>query len=66
MTHMMNASSEHTAHAPHQTVDHSSMHENMHSPVDHADMDHGSHLTATSEACSNMGMHGMSVCIIQR
>ncbi|KAK9306264.1 hypothetical protein QLX08_002991 [Tetragonisca angustula] len=61
MTHMMNASSEHAAHAPHQTVDHSSMHENMHSPVDHADMDHGSHLTATSEACSNMGMHGMSM-----
>ncbi|XP_043526848.1 high affinity copper uptake protein 1 isoform X2 [Frieseomelitta varia] len=60
MTHMMNASNEHAAHAPHQTVDHSSMHENMHSSVDHADMDHGSHLTATSD-CSSMGMHGMSM-----
>ena len=62
----MNGSSEHAAHGSHQTMDHSSMHEDMHSSVDHAGMDHGSHLTATSEACGNMGMHGMSVCIIQR
>lgn len=75
MAHMMNVSSGHPTHvnhASHESMDHSNMDESMmHSSMDHANMDHGSmnhesHLTAASEACGNMGMHGMSVCIIHR
>lgn len=75
MAHMMNVSSGHATHvnhASHESMDHSNMDESMmHSSMDHANMDHGSmnhegHLAAASEACGNMGMHGMSVCIIYR
>ncbi|XP_043578235.1 high affinity copper uptake protein 1 [Bombus pyrosoma] len=70
MAHMMNVSSGHATHvnhASHESMDHSSMDESMmHSSMDHASMDHGSmnhesHLNAASEACGNMGMHGMSM-----
>ncbi|XP_050578612.1 high affinity copper uptake protein 1 [Bombus affinis] len=70
MAHMMNVSSgyaTHVNHASHESMDHSNMDENMmHSSMDHANMDHGSmnhegHHAAASEACGNMGMHGMSM-----
>ncbi|XP_012243074.1 high affinity copper uptake protein 1 [Bombus impatiens] len=70
MAHMMNVSSGHPSHvnhASHESMDHSNMDKSMmHSSMDHTNMDHGSmnhesHLTAASEACGNMGMHGMSM-----
>lgn len=60
MAHMMNVSGGHASHdlhAAHQAMDHSAM--------DHSSMGHGGHpVASTAEACANMGMHGMSVRIV--
>lgn len=69
MAHMMNVSGGHASHdlhAAHQATDHSSMHNSMdHSAMDHSSMGHGGHpVASTAEACANMGMHGMSVRIV--
>lgn len=68
---MMNGSMDHGSHAPmaHTGMEHTSMnHEGMnhgsvnHGSMDHASMDHDVG-TSTSDACSNMGSHGMLVGI---
>ncbi|KZC07807.1 PREDICTED: high affinity copper uptake protein 1 [Dufourea novaeangliae] len=75
MAHMMNnASGGHTSHdadMSHAGIDHSNMHGGMgHDSMDHDHMSHGTmdhndhagHTVATAtEACANMGMHGMSM-----
>lgn len=78
MAHMMNASGMHSGHGAHHAgMDHSNMHGSMdhsgmsHGNMNHGSMDHGSmdHIVhavnSQSEACPDMGMHGMSVRIIR-
>lgn len=61
MAHIMNATNGHSAHGIHAShQDHLNMHGNMHNPMDHANMDHGSHLTSDTNPCASMEMHGMS------